>query len=362
MVTGLVENKPISVAATAPKTLQPFKEDRVRRTSILRQSSPFVTTSLNNNNNGNNNSECKKKVSFADARGQQLESVRYFANSPQTLRRRYSSNTAPTYLTNCNSPWNYGVSNPWTSPITTRTTTTATGGKSQTLDDMASSLRRSSGMCNVNAAAAATAAAAMAAATLTTMMSTDSSKLMSSLGGDAGGVGPLLHPPPRYELTTTNFTSPSLQYNFSSKLEELSVLLHSLTTAETTIYGIVSVANRHFTKRVTVRYSFNNWKTYIEREGTYMLGSHDGRTDKFSFVIYARPDDFGTLSAPSNTSTSSSTTSLPNYFNANAFGRPTLSSTSVERLSFAIRYTTGDGQEYWDNNEGNNYCLSLSTY
>lgn len=347
MVSGLIENKPV-VPTPAPKTLQPFKEDRVRRTSILRQSSPFMNTSVSNNNN-----ESKKKVSFADACGQELEKVRYFANSPQTVRRRYSSNTAPTFLTNYNSPWNYGVSNPWTTPVTTKTATTTQGGKIQTFDDMATNLRRSSGMSNVNAAAAVTAAAAVAATTITTMMTTDSTRLMPSLGGDSGVVGQM-HPPPRYELTTTNFASPSLQYNFSIKLEEKSVLLHSLTTAETTIYGIVSVANRHFTKRVTIRYSFNNWKTYIEREGTYMLGSHDGRTDKFSFVIYARPEDFGTLSMTTNMN------SLPNYFNIG--GRQALCSTSNERLSFAIRYITGDGQEYWDNNDGNNYCLSLKTY
>src|SRR5699024_2014465 len=101
-----------------------------------------------------------------------------------------------------------------------------------------------------------------------------------------------------------------------------------------------------FTKRVTIRYTFNEWNSFIEREATYMLGSHDGRTDKFSFVIYARPEDFAN--------------NLATTFAVHQSGTYLSSSRSMiqsihPRVYFAIRFNTGDGREFWDNNDGRNY-------
>ena len=89
--------------------------------------------------------------------------------------------------------------------------------------------------------------------------------------------------------------------------------------------------NHSFIKKVFVRYTYNDWKTYTEVEANYMLGSHEGQTDKFSFAIYCKPQDF--------------TLSSPDLFHP--------------RLFFAIRFQTGEGKQFWDNNDGKNYCLNF---
>lgn len=311
----------------SPKPLQPFgKNDRVRRTSILRPPASFVPSPAASV------AAAKKKVSFADTAGKALEVVRYFSITP-VATRRYSSYTAPTgdaYLTNgnYNSPWNFAIS----------------GNTNR-----GSSIRTSTG--NGCSSAASTAAPAFSV----------------SKEYDYSQHGKLA---PRYELVACNFTSPSLQISFGQKLEAQSVLLHSVTTAETTVYGTVSVMNRHFTKRVLVRYTFNEWASYIEREATYMLGSHDGRTDKFSFVIYARPEDFRARAGSGiggnqqqqqqpNLATAFTAYSQANTFVANGSQSAT---SSHPRLYFALCFSTGDGRQYWDNNDGRNYCLNLTAY
>lgn len=144
----------------------------------------------------------------------------------------------------------------------------------------------------------------------------------------------------RYELIAENFSNPCLQLDFSDRLRKQSVVLHSLTAAETTVYGTVAVMNLHFVKRVTIRYTFDEWDNCVEREATYMPGSNDGQTDKFSFVIYAKPQDFkvpGTLA-----------TSLYPLKGQSA------------KLIFAIQLSLGNGHQYWDNNYEKNYCLKLT--
>ncbi|XP_027199315.2 uncharacterized protein LOC113793470 [Dermatophagoides pteronyssinus] len=143
-------------------------------------------------------------------------------------------------------------------------------------------------------------------------------------------------PSKKLEFVANNFVNPSLSPFFNHRLSECKVLLHSLSMAETTVYGIVSVMNIHYEKRVSVRYSFDEWQTYIDREATYMLGSHDGHRDKFSFVIHARKQDFN-IEDPSPC----------NHYR------------STPKMLFAICLKTGDGKAYWDNNYNQNYRLDL---
>lgn len=221
----------------------------------------------------------KKNVRFADSMGGELENVRYFVISPQ-INRRYSSYTPPTYL---NNEWNTNQWNWFTEKATDVFSSKVSSMKNDfTLNSHPKQLSQ------------------------------------------------------RYELVAANFTSPSLNLDFNSQLQQKRVLLHSLTTAETTVYGTVSVMNLHFVKKVIVRYTFDDWKTSIEREASYMPGSNDGNTDKFSFVIYAKPQDFnvGTIYPLSRSS----------------------------RMFFAIQYAIGDNNEFWDNNNGRNYCLNLTPY
>lgn len=330
-VTASAAAKPTTTSTPPPKLLQPFgKDDRVRRTSILRNTSPLVMSEA-----------CEKKnVRFADSLGHKLESVRYYVISPNQIRRRYSSNTQPTFITNFNSPWH--VAN-YTSPLQT---STSLASLSKSLDD--------SNLLAPPAEAHHLPPHQQPPTAASTGKDFDFSHFRMG---------------PRYELTPANFASPSLQYNFQARLDAQGVMLHSLTTAETTIYGIVVVKNLHFTKRVTVRYTFNEWRTYIEREATYMLGSHDGQTDKFSMVIYARPEDFtnaasvgsDTADKSSSPSSSPTPTSASPVKSASGF---VLNRTPVRspRICFAIRYVTGDEREYWDSNDGKNYCLNLTTF
>lgn len=223
-----------------------FRTERVRKTSILRQTSPF--------SNGMVSPTEKKNVRFADSMGYQLESIKYF--SPQ-LVRRHSLNTGPL-------------------------------------------LSLSNNFCN-----------------------------QFNLTSQAVNKE-------KCNLVPSNFTMPSFQGDFMCKLQEQSVLLHSLTTSENTVYGIVSVVNHSFVKKVYVRYSFNDWASHIEQEGNYMLGSHDNEsnTDKFTFTIYGNRSDF--------------------IQNSPILFHP--------RLFFAIRFETDDGRIFWDNNNGKNYCLNYLSF
>ncbi|XP_054164558.1 glycogen-binding subunit 76A-like [Oppia nitens] len=214
--------------------------DRIRRTSILRQSHSVISDELVSPTSPTSPTE-KKNVRFADSIGGQLESVKYYVISPQ-VRRRHSTMAAPNIY---------------------------------------------SQFYNEN------------------------------------------HQ--KCSLVPTNYTNPSLRPDFISRVMSQSVVLHSVTTAETTVYGIISVANHTFVKKVFVKYTYNDWQTHVEVEANYMLGSHDGQSDKFSFAIYAKPNNF--------------TQSSPDLFHP--------------RLYFAIRYQTGDGREFWDNNDRKNYCLNF---
>ncbi|KAI2796347.1 hypothetical protein BLOT_015799 [Blomia tropicalis] len=322
-----------SIQSVKPvKPLQPFgKDDRVRRMSILRPSTNHNLVQPNQINN------CpKKRVSFADANGMQLENIRYYEVKPP-IHRRYSSYNAPTYLTNgnYNSPWNLALNGNVSDrkPFNIRSETSI-------------STPINTNITTTNATTSASTITAAAATTITTTMLT-SNQLVKEYDFNHSKLAP------RYELMASNFTSPSLQLNFTETLSKKSVLLHSLTTAETTVYGTVSVMNVHFSKRVIVRYTFNEWKSHIEREATYMLGSHDGQSDKFSFVIYARPEDFS-----NNLATTFSVHHSGTYL---ANGADPIQSIHP-RIYFAIRFIAGDGREFWDNNDGRNYCLNLTTY
>ena len=51
------------------------------------------------------------------------------------------------------------------------------------------------------------------------------------------------------------------------------------------IGGIVRVLNIDFNKSVMVRWTVNDWHSHNDTMATYVDGSSDGVTDKFSFRI-----------------------------------------------------------------------------
>ncbi|XP_035209447.1 glycogen-binding subunit 76A-like [Stegodyphus dumicola] len=124
------------------------------------------------------------------------------------------------------------------------------------------------------------------------------------------------------------FLAPSLSSLFIERLRKLKVSLHSVSTADSTVYGIISVINLTFHKTVFVRYTANGWMSYHDELAFYLEGSSDEDSDKFTFTLFCSPSDLCTRG---------------------------------HSLFFAVCYETPDGQTFWDNNEGKNYCIKCET-
>ncbi|XP_036390411.1 protein phosphatase 1 regulatory subunit 3E-like [Megalops cyprinoides] len=115
------------------------------------------------------------------------------------------------------------------------------------------------------------------------------------------------------------FINPGNLPGFLEKVQELKVMLECVETDEFCLSGFVRVLNLAFEKSVFLRYTLNNWITFLDVLASYVPNSSDGLTDKFSFKIIT-----------------------PTFLE------------SEGTLQFAIKYCVGDN-EFWDNNNGNNY-------
>ncbi|KAM9765202.1 protein phosphatase 1 regulatory subunit 3E [Menidia menidia] len=115
------------------------------------------------------------------------------------------------------------------------------------------------------------------------------------------------------------FTNPGTLPGFQQKVREVKVLLETVEADEFNLSGFVRVLNLAFEKSVSLRYSLNNWITFMDSLATYVPDSSDGVTDRFCFKIV-----------------------MPTYLDNGG------------TLQFAIKYCVG-GQEFWDNNNGKNY-------
>ncbi|KAM9826213.1 protein phosphatase 1 regulatory subunit 3E isoform 3-T5 [Syngnathus typhle] len=115
------------------------------------------------------------------------------------------------------------------------------------------------------------------------------------------------------------FTCPGTLPGFEQKVREVKVMLESVETDDFTLSGFVRVLNLAFEKSVSLRYSLNNWITFMDSLASYVPHSSDGGTDRFSFKVV-----------------------IPTYMENGG------------TLQFAIKYTV-DGEDFWDNNNGNNY-------
>ena len=90
-----------------------------------------------------------------------------------------------------------------------------------------------------------------------------------------------------------------------------------------TLNGTIRVTNLCYTKEVTVRYTVNNWVIFNDINASYVLGSSDGSTERFSFTI-----------------------ALP------------LEVKVGSRVLFAVCYRAVDRRQvFWDNNGGENYRI-----
>ncbi|XP_028309225.1 protein phosphatase 1 regulatory subunit 3A isoform X2 [Gouania willdenowi] len=90
------------------------------------------------------------------------------------------------------------------------------------------------------------------------------------------------------------------------------------------ISGVIRVLNVSFHKSVYIRSTFDGWATYYDYPAEYVVGSHDGTTDQFSFKL--------------------------------SFTPPYI--THGSRIEFVVRYETSDG-DFWANNSSMNYAVTL---
>ena len=119
------------------------------------------------------------------------------------------------------------------------------------------------------------------------------------------------------------FNQPGCSSNFYQTVTKRNICLENAFMESTfTIGGVVRVLNIDFNKSVTVRWTVNDWNTHNDTVASFLSGSTDGTTDKFSFHI-----TLGCLPIGS-------------------------------RIQFCVRYECA-GQEFWDNNNNGNYVFQV---
>lgn len=119
------------------------------------------------------------------------------------------------------------------------------------------------------------------------------------------------------------FQQPGGEANFLDKVRENQVCLENavvLDPIDLSVQGTVRVRNLDFNKSVHIRYTTDHWKSFADLQATYVDGSCDGFSDKFSFTLYVHTMPIG------------------------------------QKLEFAVRFHC-KGCQYWDNNSGINYCF-----
>ncbi|XP_068250042.1 uncharacterized protein Gbs-76A [Palaemon carinicauda] len=143
----------------------------------------------------------------------------------------------------------------------------------------------------------------------------------SSTGANTagGGVGAPLCVPRR--VLTPLFQQPGSHPDFIDRVRHQKVVVENVLVGDDlSVKGVVRVLSLDFHKNVYVRYTFDNWRNFHEATATYVPNSHDGATDRFSFLLWG------------------------SFLQDNG------------ALAFCVRYSTLN-QEFWDNNYGRNYTL-----
>ncbi|RWS01907.1 phosphatase 1 regulatory subunit 3C-like protein [Dinothrombium tinctorium] len=90
---------------------------------------------------------------------------------------------------------------------------------------------------------------------------------------------------------------------------------------------IILVVNLSFSKHVTVRYTTDNWQSWVDVEAKYVPNSCNGWSDKFMADFSICTDGSSSALVPG------------------------------QKILLAVRYES-DGREYWDNNLGANYSFT----
>ncbi|XP_071616361.1 protein phosphatase 1 regulatory subunit 3D [Heliangelus exortis] len=128
-----------------------------------------------------------------------------------------------------------------------------------------------------------------------------------------------------------DFQQPVDCKDFSSRLQEQQVCLERVTSSDLGLNGTIQVCNVAFEKQVSVRYTFNQWKSLHEVcahwQSSIPEKKGQGQVDVFTFFL-----------------------PVPPFL---------LQLSSV--VQFAARYQV-NGREYWDNNRGQNYSLTCRSH
>lgn len=120
------------------------------------------------------------------------------------------------------------------------------------------------------------------------------------------------------------FIVPSRTEDFIERVQSQNVCLENIACENFVVTGVIRVKNLAYAKEVTVRYTLDDWDTFRDVWADYMSSCLDGKSDKFSFRI-----------------------TVPIDFEVNRF------------MNFAVRYRVL-GQEFWDNNNGENYHVQCA--
>ncbi|KRY23048.1 Protein phosphatase 1 regulatory subunit 3C-B [Trichinella patagoniensis] len=123
------------------------------------------------------------------------------------------------------------------------------------------------------------------------------------------------------------FTQPASQYAaFRRKTNEQQVALENVMLDDrcSKLTGTVKVKNISFEKTVLIRYTTDNWQSYYDKQATFQRSAGDLDTFQFQFNMPA---------------------------NEPASIHP------HDTVQFCVCYKTGDGREFWDNNQGSNFEL-----
>ncbi|KAL7645860.1 UNVERIFIED_CONTAM: hypothetical protein RMT77_002757 [Armadillidium vulgare] len=122
-------------------------------------------------------------------------------------------------------------------------------------------------------------------------------------------------------ILTPMFQQPGALPDFYNRLREQKVVLENVSVGnDLSVRGIVRVINEDFHKKVYIRYTFDHWRNYHEATASYVDGSCDGFSDRFSFLLWG------------------------SFLQSNG------------SLIFCVKYCV-NSQEYWDSNRGLNYVL-----
>ncbi|XP_051884328.1 protein phosphatase 1 regulatory subunit 3D [Pristis pectinata] len=115
------------------------------------------------------------------------------------------------------------------------------------------------------------------------------------------------------------FSNPASCPGFLERVRRDKVCLESISTDQFSLLGLIRVSNVAYEKQVVVRYTLNQWTSYVDIGASHSAHSADGQTDTFCFKLVT-----------------------PLFLDTGG------------TLQFAIRYSVA-GQEFWDNNKGLDY-------